>query len=522
MKKATTSQLSVNIRPEVDVYATYRRLSYRPWFAIAEFMDNSTQNYHEFRERLLRAYESEEPSHLRIVVEYDDEQGSLTIRDNAHGMEIEELTRALVLNRPPPNTAGRSEFGMGLKTAACWFGRTWSIDTTRLGSRRALSATVHVLDLAKNKTEEIPIDERKAAKSDHFTQITIEGLYNPIRGMTIARIRDQLRSMYREDLRSREIEISWHGAPVSFEEAPILVEELQRGRKRKWKKRIRFSVRTPDGDKLAVDGWIAIRDPARQRDAGFVLLRRQRVIVGGPGAGYKPEEVFGQGNTFRSQRLIGELHLNDWPVTQAKDAFDWSGGLEEEFIQRLKAKCQEYMDYAESYRQPPKELTATEMQLAAQPTQEVFSNETFQAGIAEDLSLPDPPKSAAAEKKDALKLKAVSHGPILFNLDVGTEEWAFRLHWQDQLSDAHWMEVSYPQDDEIDIFLNTAHPFFAPYLGDPSALELIQKLVLSLALAERIARQVSNDGRIAPGDFRNLMNRVLRRATHLEVQIGER
>ena len=78
------------------------------------------------------------------------------------------------------------------------------------------------------------------------------------------------------------------------------------------------------------------------------------------------------------------------------------------------------------------------------------------------------------------------------------------------------MEVSYPQDDQIDIFLNMAHPFFAPHLGDSGILELLQKFVLSLALAERMARQTSQDGLVAPGDFRNYMNRVLRRASELE------
>src|SRR3989442_11222491 len=119
-------------------------------------------------------------------------------------MNVEELERAVVLDRPPPDNSGRCEYGMGLKTAACWFGRTWSIKTTRLGSRKNLFITVHVPDLVKKHIEELEGQEQPDDKNSHFTEITIEGLYKPIKGRTSARIRDQLGSMYLEGLRSKE------------------------------------------------------------------------------------------------------------------------------------------------------------------------------------------------------------------------------------------------------------------------------------------------------------------------------
>ena len=53
------TESAICIRPDVSVYATYRRLSYRPWYAIAEFDDNSTQNYYDHRTDLQEAYKSE-------------------------------------------------------------------------------------------------------------------------------------------------------------------------------------------------------------------------------------------------------------------------------------------------------------------------------------------------------------------------------------------------------------------------------------------------------------------------------
>jgi hypothetical protein len=513
---------TINIRPESNVYATYQRLSYRPWFAIAEFVDNSTQNYYDHREELLSAYKRDTNARcLRVSVTYDDERRSLLISDNAFGMEMDELQRAVALNKPPFNRSGRCEFGMGLKTAACWFGTTWTITTKQLGSTRELIARVHVPDLVKEHTERIHVLERSVEKDKHYTHILIEGLYKPIRGRTSERIQDQLGSMYRVDLRSGEIQIFWNGTPVNFDEPPILVEDLSHGVVNTWKKDIEIEVPWDDhGKKLVAKGWIGIRLPGSQRDAGFVLLRRGRVIVGGPQDGYKPTDVFGQPNSFRSQRLIGEFHMDDWPVTQAKDAFDWSGGLEDEFIASLRTVCKDYMDKCEDIRDPQKKITHTDMQLASETTQQAFSDKRFGEAIVEEITLPTPPKSEVEVKKDAEKLSSVSDGPISYNLNLTGEKWEFRLHWQDQLSDAHWMSVSYPQDNITDIFLNIAHPFFAKYIGMKGFLELIQKFVVALALAERMARKINGNGLVAPDEFRNFMNRVLRRISEIEGKNG--
>ncbi len=52
------------------------------------------------------------------------------------------------------------------------------------------------------------------------------------------------------------------------------------------------------------------------------------------------------------------------------------------------------------------------------------------------------------------------------------------------------------------------------------SLALLQKFVLSLALAERMALQISSNGLVSPSDFRMYMNKVLRRAGEIEVEYG--
>jgi Histidine kinase-, DNA gyrase B-, and HSP90-like ATPase len=510
----------INIRPDVSVYATYRRLSYTPWHAIAEFVDNSTQNYFNFKEDLLRAYKREgKKAKLRVEVDYDQAGKKLTIYDNANGMNGEELGRAVALDKPPPDTSGRSEYGMGLKTAACWFGTTWSIRTTRLGSKKELSVKVHVPDLVAKHTEELDVREKPEKPENHFTEIVISGLYKPIHGRTSQRVFDQLGSMYRVDLRSKEIDILWRGHPVAYNEPPVLKEDHKDGSSTLWKKEIKFMVPS-DGGKggLAVSGWLAVMYPGSQRDAGFALLRRGRVVIGGPGEGYKPTEIFGQGNTYRSQRLFGELQMDDWPVTQAKDGFDWHGDLEEGFKEELRKASKDYMDHAEVVRVREKPVTKSEMEMASESTRKVFSDPRFGEAIADEIRLPEPRKSVLQELRDSQKLKLVSDGPVPYRLKVGEEEWHFRLHWQEQVSDTNWMSVTFPQENEIEIFLNMAHPFIAEYRANQGFLEILQKFVLALALAEKIARKTARNGLISPEDLRTYMNRVLKWASKIEVE----
>ena len=507
---------SVNIRPTVSVYATYRRISYKPWYAIAEFVDNSTQNYYEHRADLMKFFSSKaHREKLRVLVDYDSRENILQITDNANGMDFEELTRALVLDRPPPVTTGRCEFGMGLKTAACWFGPTWSIETARLGSGRQLTARVHVPDLVGKLMEEIPVDQQSVPKDLHFTRVTVKGLYKKIKGRTTGRIKEQLGSMYRVDLRSGEVEIFWNGEAVSYEEPPILVEKSGDA-EYSWRKSLDFDVHHDDGNLLHATGWVGIRNPGNQRLAGFALLRRGRVIVGGPGEGYKPEELFGQGNTFRSQRLVGELNLDQWPVTQAKDAFDWSGGLEDELIDALKSRCQDYCEKAEGLRVSAKALPASDMELAADATKKLLASEQFSTSIQRELVLPEPVVSAEQAANDLETINQVSSGPIVYTLSLRGERWIIRLHWQGQLSDSPWMSVAYPDETTIDVFLNTAHPFFSSYFAQAGLLELLQKVVVAIALVEKMVRRVNPDGRIEVSEYRNLLNRVLRYIGDLE------
>jgi len=324
--------------------------------------------------------------------------------------------------------------------------------------------------------------------------------------------------MYREDLRSKEVEIIWNYQQIDFIE-PTFLTENKGDHISTWKKDISFEVPWEnEGKILKVYGWVGIRMPGRQRDAGFVLIRRGRVILGGPDEGYKPTQLFGQGNTFRSQRLIGELHMDDWPITQAKDAFDWYGGLEDAFINMLRRKCSEYMEKSEEYREPrTKLITDGDVKLLTEKTQQIFSNPSLGKAIAEEIRFPEPKKTEKQIKEDTTLLKKASFEPVEINLDVGNEVWNFKLYWVERISDAPWINIENPQENHMDIYLNMLHPFFSAYLEDHQSLDLIIQFVVALALSEKMARMSSTGGLVDPGTIRINMNRILRRVADIEV-----
>lgn len=91
----------INIRPTSSVYATYKRLSYQPWTAIAEFVDNSTQSFYDHKDELMSLKYSKG---LRITIDYiTNEPGGdrIEIYDDAYGMEWCDFQRAIILDRPP-------------------------------------------------------------------------------------------------------------------------------------------------------------------------------------------------------------------------------------------------------------------------------------------------------------------------------------------------------------------------------------------------------------------------------------
>lgn len=523
----------LNIRPTSGVYATYKRLSYQPWTAIAEFVDNSTQSFYDHKNELMAQKYSKG---LRITIDYIEDQANgdrIEIYDDAYGMEWSDFQRAVVLDRPPKNTNGRNEFGMGLKTAACWFGSIWSVESTQLGSKNKYYAEINIDDLGKYKTEEIDVQEEIVTVKDHYTKIVIKKLNKRIVGpRTVGKVKELLSSIYREDIRSGLVKIFYNGVLLQFKEAPVFVETVNE-KSIPWKKPISFTVQHEDNS-LAVTGFIAIRIPGSVKDAGFTLIRRGRVIVGGSEKNYRPTELFGDANSYAWQRMYGELHMDNWPVTQAKDNFDWhNSGLEEAFIDGLLKFTQDYRRKAENIRVREKINTKDLVKIATQDLTgsgvvenvqvEIVEREKNPVGIqtgrdsfSTELKKEQPQATQQDEQVEVISSNedgVVIEGGDQVNYKFTYKHIEYLFHIIFDMSDPtmDWLlvEEDGENSNEYTLSINMRHAFFKPLIEKREFLPLMMRMSIALVLAEIESLSVSPDGRIEPCAIRLKMNEIL-------------
>lgn len=195
-----------------QIIGSYKRLSYKAWYALAEFVDNSTQAYFENKKVLDDTF-SKTGETLKVEFEYKSSNGDsyLIIKDNSIGMNENELENALIIGKPPVNDSGRSKYGLGLKTAACWFGDYWEIKTKKLGEKKEHRITVDVQKVVAGERDLSHSENDEVAIEDHYTIITIKSLHRNLVGNTIFKIKNYLRSMYRIDIRDINLNLNWNG-----------------------------------------------------------------------------------------------------------------------------------------------------------------------------------------------------------------------------------------------------------------------------------------------------------------------
>lgn len=516
-----------NLQPPAGILNVFSRLNYKPHYALAEFVDNSTQSYLLHRQELLSA----EPDYrLRIVIGYDSETKSLLIEDNAFGMERDRFLDAITLDaKNQEQVNSRNEFGMGLKTAASWFGNVWSVSSTALGSDKRYSAIVDIPRLQETGENEIDIIVEEAAPEDHGTTILIEQITKGMGPRSIGKTRSLLASMYRRDLASGDININVNGRDIEFEGYSVLSF-----RDREWKKPLDFMV--PFGGKeYHVTGFVGIMNPGGFPKAGFALFRRGRVIIGGEDLNYKPREIFGQAQSQVSLKLFGELDMDDFPVNQAKDGFIWDDGLEDEFIDTLKANIRDFIEIARMSKEERAKEDQYSSEASARVEDEVSKAiERFNSFATEDSNLPpnqvgaaDFGGSVSGDESDEFEnikevflhdIAASNEEPSDFvsdprvyvvNLDKVTKK-CIKVFWE-IAGNEKWITVKeLDEGNEIDVTINVNHRFFKPYSNEEEFQVVLEKFVIAFVIAEVQAKINSDrEGHIFYNAIRNNMNGYL-------------
>jgi hypothetical protein len=314
---------------ENNVISSYKRLSYDAWYAFAEFVDNSTQSYFDNKKELDAELERTGKK-LNISIDYDRGTNTITVRDNSIGMDEKDLERAFKVGQPPPNPTGRSKYGLGMKTAACWFGNKWQLKTKRIGRDKGYIVKIDVAQIANQIGEVILAPEEFDSEiNEHYTVLTITDLNRQFLGRTLWKIKDFLSSIYRFDI-TAGIEISWNGTPLEWTGLDSELHVAEDGSR--YKKQFQFEV-----NGKIVKGWVGVlgKGYGSRKKAGFSIIQSNRVIQ----SGYKPSSIFGEQedgtNDLINQRLVGELQLDAFSVSHTKDKIVWEDDEEDDLNLKL-------------------------------------------------------------------------------------------------------------------------------------------------------------------------------------------
>ncbi len=489
-----------------------RHLNYKPWFALAEFVDNAIQSYLDYKVALREIHGPD--FKLKVALEWDPANGGrLVIRDNAAGIREADYPRAFRAAEVPVNTSGLSEFGMGMKSAACWFAKTWTVRSGALGEPVERSVTFDIARIVRENRDEVDIVTRTKKPSDHYTEIVLTGLYKPMRGSTLPKIREHLASIFRVFVRDGDLDLTFDGDPLVYLPPAILTAPYFKESEVTlyWEKRIDLAF----GQGKRLSGFAALRERGSTSEAGFALFRRNRLIQGSADEGYRPQEIFGSSNSFTYQRLFGELNLEGFDVTHTKDGFQWEDD-EEAVLARLKHELDSepirLLSQAEGYRTRvrPQDVVAP-AQLAVDATAAALERESAPAitqqvaePISDDDTLSALPPAAGTSKST-------------IDVTVGEDVWRITVELVVDAAIGDWLSLADQRSRigsdgrrELGIRMNLAHPFmerFRPIL--PTDLEGTLRIGTALVLAEVIARE---QGVPFAGVIRKNVNELLREA----------
>jgi hypothetical protein len=510
MDGAQNAENTVNIRPGVSMLSVLRHLNYKSWFALAEFVDNSVQSYLSDRTRLQALHGKDFKLCIKISID-PTPPARITIRDNAGGIKLNDFPRAFRPAAIPPDRSGLSEFGMGMKSAACWFAPQWSVRTKALGDPLGRLVRFDVAQIVNDQIEELEITSQPIDQDWHFTEVTLENLYHVPVKKTIGKIKEHLADIYRVFIREGWLELKLGNDPLVPEEPTILYASYAKAPQespRLWRKEIDFDL----GGEQRVKGFAALREPGNYARTGFALFRRGRLIQGSGDEGYKPDMIFGQHGSFRSLRLFGELHLDGFEVSHTKDGFRWDEN-EQPFLDLLK----EHLDDSEM---PLLRQADNYRALAARADRERAAKEAV--GRTADIlaeELPDTIEVVADHAPVETQHTELPSTPTLASREVTLgfkgETWRIRIELSDDPSEGDWLSLSdvvpsASSERLIEIRVSYTHPFmmrFASRGGED--LEVMLRMAAALALAEALAR---NNGVKMAGTVRRNFNEILRDA----------
>ena len=525
---------TVPIRPGIGLYALFPSLRYTPWVALGEMVDNSIQSYQEHREELIAlngpAYK------LRIEINFSGgENPTIQIIDNAAGIYTKDIQRAFTPAMPRENQQGIGQYGIGMKSSACWYAKYFTVRTRALGEPFSRTVTFDIPKIISDELYELDIEKEDVTNPKaHGTRILMRNLNQPIpMAGAASRVRSYLRSMYRDFLRTGELILMINGEVQEVTTTNWLKQPYwptDRGptddKVVEWIKDFEIELNeshVPDPDKASdkppkVRGWVGILDKGATKKAGLALVWRRKVVQGGgnlaesPDDLYRPGIIFGGSNSFERQRVLGELDVSELKVTSFKDAVVWKQGQEEELLKKIKVELNSgsnpLLKMAKNFRavENSKDTNAKIEETVDEVVESAIralidTNSEDGIGIDFELNTKDEMPEPDRTNKTSVYQKVLTLIPQFKSNIV--------LELKSQGDDLSWLRVKQSSDQKKwTVTVNRDHPFMQSFtVADPDSLDPVLRIALAIAIAEI---QGLSSGYESAGFMRLAINDLLR------------
>ncbi len=349
----------VNVSPDMAMYTLLINQGYDPTYALCEFIDNAIDAHLKNSSNIktsvsisIKFYsnESKNPKYKNCII----------ISDDGPGMSKDTLERALKPAKRP-SLQGLSEFGIGMKAAAVWFGDEWQLRTKASSEPVAYIAKFNLPDLLEKGKDVITVEEE--IEENRGTTISLLQLRKDITQDSYNIISKNLSEIYRRFITGEnpkvKIETSYNDqnkvikfegklsqalvAGVHFKKAG---KKFENSTKKEWQCAVKYHFKGH-----LVEGFIYLREQGSYvENPGLVLFRHDRVIVGLTNNRNVPLSLYKTSNKARGFLVYGELNLNDFPVSYTKDRFNFD---EKEFTDSLLSNVkglQELLTQADNLR----------------------------------------------------------------------------------------------------------------------------------------------------------------------------
>lgn len=489
--------MSIQLNVGLESILNYRRLPYKAWYALAELVDNSTQSFFNHREELVETYKNEPEDKLTVIIDYDKDNDLIRVYDNAYGMSYDDLVHALSISRKPENPNGRSKYGLGMKTSSCWLGNKWTIRTSKLGE--AIGHKI-VIDVNKIENSEDPVtytDEAVDAEK-HYTIVEISELNHVFQGRTLGTIKKYLASIYRDDIRKGQIDITWRGQLLEWaEEDPTNFIQAQDGSY--FKKNISFTL-----SEKSVTGWVGVLNEGSRSKAGFAMLYYGRVIE----TNWRPGLIFGEArNDLINQRLVGEIHLDDFEVSHTKDNIAWLLNQEEEVEKLLTEACSDYISEARKHRKTTDAPSDVDTKAAIEELRQDIESPTFIDKMKTETVVEE---ELIEDNKERIIQKTSTDDPdISATIQLNANDTLIiKVFLVDDLSpNDPYCALQAAHSNEIIVIVNQAHPHWDQLTGSQGVYSYIQNCIYD-AVSEWKALRLTQT--LNPDTIRLLKDDLLR------------